>query len=254
MACQATAGDGSGAVGSSSTTGSVTGVSNSSTGTTGGSGSGSTGGSSTGAVDCIIDGKLYAPGVNDPAHAAECCSRTTGKWTPMFVMVASYPVATVGMVGPGDAVVEDLNGDGLSDVVVTAHVREKGDAGGQAQTLVFLSEDGGFAGPTVYAAEQPGENGPGWVTLGDLNHDGIPDLITSTSNSLDVRLGLGGGLFGGEIFIPAPCGGGVVRVIDANADGWPDVAEVMDCGPGSGGLFLFREPRRTAMEISRARS
>ncbi len=157
----------------------------------------------------------------------------------MFSQIASYPVGNIGIVGPNDRVVADLNGDGLSDVIVTVYVRGRGDAGGQAQTWVFLSEDGGFDGPTIYAAAQAGENGPGGVALGDLNRDGIPDLIVSTSGSLDVRLGLGGGLFGSEILIPAPCRGGAVRTIDANSDGWLDVAEVMDCGSVSGVVFLF---------------
>jgi hypothetical protein len=216
----------------------LTSTGDSGSGTTGG-GNTSTGGSSTGQTDCILDGKPYPPGANYPAHSAECCNRTTGKWTPMFEMVASIPVASVTMVGPADGLIADLNGDGLSDVVVIVYGRGLGGDAGQSQTWVFLSEDGGFAGPTIYAAGQAGENGPGGVVLGDLNRDGIPDLITSTATSLDVRLGLGGGLFGSELSIPAPCSGGKLRVADVNLDGWPDVVEAMNCAPAPGGLFLF---------------
>jgi hypothetical protein len=87
---------------------------------------------------------------------------------------------------PGNVAVADINQDGHQDVLVAsadsnyAHVYLGNGAGGFARPMqVFLPE-----GPDAF------------IAIGDVNGDGIPDLV---SNNVDVALGKGGGVFGKPI-------------------------------------------------------
>lgn len=96
--------------------------------------------------------------------------------------------------------IEDLDGDGNSDMVTA------GTGGGQGSTTIRLGNgDGTFRVASSYAT-QSGESRA--VTLGDLNGDGIKDLVTAgrTSGSdgeLSVRLGVAGASGGASGALPA---------------------------------------------------
>ena len=89
--------------------------------------------------------------------------------------------------GQIDGAVGDLNADGIADVVLVTHTEQYASA--NAQAWVYLSQDGGYSGPFVYDTFQPQGSG---VTIGDLNRDGLPDVIVTTSQAVDVFLNLGG--------------------------------------------------------------
>ena len=72
--------------------------------------------------------------------------------------------------------------------------------------------DGSFGSWVSYA-------GGGWIAVGDLNGDTIPDLVTG-SDSLVVRLGEGDGGFGSAT---SYSGGGAVALGDIDQDGALDV-------------------------------
>jgi hypothetical protein len=78
-----------------------------------------------------------------------------------------------------------------------------------------------FPSATTYAA--PG--GPTCVTYADLNGDGIPDMIfgNGSSDSVGVRLGLGGGAFGPETDYATGGPMYAIAVADLNGDGKLDV-------------------------------
>lgn len=87
----------------------------------------------------------------------------------------------------------DLNGDGILDIVIAGN-----NGVGAGTSSVLLGAGGGTYGTAVtYATETSTSND---VMLGDLNGDGVLDLITGGTSGADgyttVRLGTGTGTFG----------------------------------------------------------
>lgn len=84
----------------------------------------------------------------------------------------------------------DLDGDGHLDAVIASGNNEFAETG----RVFMLRGDGKGAFKTL--SETPVPAGPRYVTLGDLNGDGRPDLVLSHgSNQLSVLLNQGGGKF-----------------------------------------------------------
>lgn len=61
--------------------------------------------------------------------------------------------------------------------------------------------------------------------MGDVNHDGIPDLVTANagSNDVSVLLGRGDGTFAAEQRFPVGAQPQAIAVADVNHDGRPDL-------------------------------
>jgi hypothetical protein len=133
----------------------------------------------------------------------------------------SFQAARTSYVGSGiglDSVaVGDFNGDGNLDLAAANSYEH--DVG-----VLLGNGDGSFRTPHYFAA-----NDGQFVTVADLNGDGIPDLITASS----VLLGNGDGSF------QAPrnfLGGNATAVGDFDGDGIPDLAVA---GPGGGIAVLL---------------
>jgi FG-GAP-like repeat len=120
----------------------------------------------------------------------------------------------------GFAVV-DLNGDGKPDLAVC-------ESSG-VETLLNL-------GNGVLDSPKPlGLTGCSAIAAGDLNLDGVPDLVTAfDSNELEVLLGLADGGFSTTSYM-VYSGGDSVVIQDLNGDGWPDIAAA---GPPGFSVFL----------------
>src|SRR5271168_5263239 len=97
-----------------------------------------------------------------------------------------------GGIIPDSIAIGDLNGDGIPDLVVG---NDEGDnfIGGVASVLLG-NGDGTFQAPVTYSY---GATGYTVVAVGDVNGDGILDLVmvSGESNSLGVLLGNGDGTF-----------------------------------------------------------
>jgi hypothetical protein len=123
-----------------------------------------------------------------------------------------------GGTGTYDVAVSDLNGDGIADLVA---------AGGPDDHVGVLlgRRAGGFAAVRTYPTG-PGSD-PEDVTLGDVNGDGRPDIITGNvgTHSLGVLLGQAGGSFAAVRTFELAAGTTPVDVEmgDLNADGYPDL-------------------------------
>ena len=110
----------------------------------------------------------------------------------------------------------DLNDDGILDAVVA------GSSGAANPGVSILFGDGGgqFGNPSILFSP----SGRGSLAVGDINNDGVLDIVTSgfDSGSIGVHIGLGGATFADEVSL-FPVGGRRVELADMNNDGNLDI-------------------------------
>ena len=114
-------------------------------------------------------------------------------------------------------VVADFNGDNKFDIAFT-HVDSTTGVGYVG--ILLGNGDGTFQAPCTNVAVNPST-----LATADLNRDGKPDLVSSTSVGLMIMLGNGDGSF--TTHLQSSIGGFMV-IQDVTGDGIPDI--LMDCG------------------------
>ena len=144
----------------------------------------------------------------------------------------------------------DLNADGKLDVVVSNECQSDSNCQNGSATSVLLGNgDGTFQLSASYASGSTNFDeieGPSITTviMGDVNGDGKPDvLVTSScsngsficgSGSVSVLLGYGDGtLQGGVIYSSAGFDAYGLATADVNGDGKPDIIVANECGSSS---------------------
>lgn len=118
----------------------------------------------------------------------------------------------------GSAVaVADVDGDGSPDIVVGTGGVGYPSAGGIS--VILNSGNRNFANPAVYLSPQVVYA----VAIGDVNQDGLPDIVVSLQAGVTFLLGTGGGSFtqGSSLALAHPAG--TVALADLNNDGMTDV-------------------------------
>ncbi len=100
----------------------------------------------------------------------------SGAFTP------TYPAA---VPNPYRVDVGDADGDGDADLLI----------GRSVQDSIYLLRGDGGGGFGVPDGFESGTFGPAAVGIGDLDHDGINDLVTTGNSTWAARLGIGGGAF-----------------------------------------------------------
>lgn len=144
-----------------------------------------------------------------------------------------------------DVTLGDLNGDGILDLVTAGEIWDGSRSQGQASVL--LGNGNGTFGNKITIATETSDSGDAFsknITLGDLNSDGILDLVTSGTASNGSRyqgqssilLGNGDGTFGSKITIATQTSGSGnaysegVSLGDLNGDNVLDLVTAGDVG------------------------
>jgi len=157
-----------------------------------------------------------------------------------FQTAVTYPS---GGINATSAVVEDVNGDGKPDIVVTNYTSSSGS--GQGNVCVLLGNgDGTFQTAVAYGV---GGDNPDSVAVADVNGDGKPDIVVTnfSSDNVGVLLGNGDGTF--QTAVAYGSGGyspDSVVVADVNGDRKPDLlvanqcVDIATCANGTVGVLL----------------
>jgi len=161
------------------------------------------------AVDINGDGKLDLVSAN---AGADTLTVLTNSGNGVFgsnatLIVGSYPFFVVAA---------DVNGDGKPDLIC---------ANASSGTLTVLTNNGnGGFGFSATLALGVGFT-PWYLTAADINGDGKPDLIASSTfgNSLMVFTNNGSGVFGSNAMLTVGSEPNQVAVADVNGDGKPDL-------------------------------
>jgi len=166
-----------------------------------------TGGAGCGAVaDYNGDGKPDLA-VNTPSGITILLG--TGKASSPFTTGS-----TIAVPGPGCVITGDLNGDGIADLLVESFVTGSG---------YFVNAYLGKGDGTFTLASSTAVSTPGYLALGDFNHDGKLDFASS-GNLL--ALGNGDGTFQTPVPItssPPLNGFANIAVGDLTGNGWSDI-------------------------------
>jgi hypothetical protein len=138
---------------------------------------------------------------------------------PSFLPAVNYPIGPP--AAPSSVAVADLRGNGILDLVTANHNT-------QSVSVLLGNGDGTFGAPVEY----PDATSSELLAVGDVNGDGIQDVVVAGSNT-SVLLGNGDGTFQPPIisrFGGALSGPADFKLADVNRDGKPDLVAVSSFG------------------------
>jgi hypothetical protein len=136
-----------------------------------------------------------------------------------LLSTTTYPVAGIG----ASILVADFDGDGIQDLAAT----QNGTSGPGNVVVLLGKSDGSFGPPKAF----PAGSFPFYLTTGDFNGDGVPDLAVTnlsatlgTAGAVTVLLGKGDGTFAPAVSYPVGEFAGTIVAADFNGDGNVDLA------------------------------
>lgn len=116
---------------------------------------------------------------------------------------------------PSSVVIGDVDGDGLADLVSANWL-------GESVSVLVGNGDGTFAPQRAFAVARAMS-----ASLGDVNLDGVPDIVCASGDAMvRVLVGKGDATFGSPQTFPVGDGPWAVAVNDMNGDDKPDVLTV----------------------------
>jgi FG-GAP-like repeat/FG-GAP repeat len=149
---------------------------------------------------------IYFPGVN--------AGNLKGYYSVDSGTAFTYPILTPDGDDPIYLASADLNGDGLPDLVSASFA--------DGTLTVFLNTTTTLGGPSFATPVVLTSPGASQVAIGDLNGDGMPDLVSADFN-VSLFIQTAPGKFAAPIALYTG-GANWVAVGDLNGDGAPDVA------------------------------
>jgi hypothetical protein len=120
--------------------------------------------------------------------------------------------------------IADFNHDGILDIAAPMD-----DLGSSTYIVVLPGLGNGKFGPAIVTPTTVYPPGTFWVSSGDLNGDGVPDLVLSSGDAVEINLQIainnGDGTFTAGEAIPGPYDGEIVStaILDGNGDGENDL-------------------------------
>ena len=93
--------------------------------------------------------------------------------------VANLALSIVNPYLTGSIAAADLNSDGKPDLVLGPFHPSNTPVGTTAMAVALGNGDGTFQAPVFYAARINSANGANQFAVGDMNQDGIPDIVTA---------------------------------------------------------------------------
>jgi hypothetical protein len=164
---------------------------------------------------------------SDNAIVGTAALGTPSPWRGYLTAVPYSLYAPTGNDFPVQAVLVDLNGDGILDMAVLD----------DSTISVYLGKgDGTFLAAKSYCMTgtppQPCGvgNEPSAIAVGDFNSDGIPDLVWVDGSNAYIALGNGDGTFQQPASFETQGDDTQVLVADLNRDGTPDLIVSIDDG------------------------
>jgi hypothetical protein len=132
-----------------------------------------------------------------------------------------FTAVPMGSSQVGSVAIADFNHDGFLDLAVTS----------APDNSVFVALNQGtatptFATPVKYAMT----GGPYYLTIGDFNRDGNPDIISANGNSVGILLGSATGVFQAATYYTVPNPAIFATVGDINGDDRVDITAVTSVG------------------------
>lgn len=139
---------------------------------------------------------------------------------------AASPTATLPVVGNSFGIaMGDVNGDGKTDLVF-------GENGSNLVSVFTGKGDGTFNAPATYVTGSTTTSDPFYVTLGDVNGDGKPDIVVANWNdaSISVLTNNGNGTFNPAVTYANGFNPYTIMALDVDGDGLPDIVVANEGG------------------------
>ena len=170
------------------------------------------------------DGKLDVAVMNQSASIGILLGNGDGTFETAVVTDTSAGVSSNSSMAPAD-----FNADGKTDIALVSQAPTLG----TGVVRIYLSGDGGtlMQYGTAFSSGGPAGDSGTTIAVGDINRDGIPDLVVSNScdlngdsscgyGSISAFIGMGGGNFGAGITQTVPDGNFYSLLLaDVNGDG-----------------------------------
>ncbi len=162
--------------------------------------------------DLNDDGHLDAVVTNGGSNTI---SVLLGKGDGTFLAKTDYPTG----INPAGIEIGDLNRDGVLDVVASNQGADQ--VIGTTASILLGKGDGSFNAKKNYTVG----SFPWGLQIGDLNRDGVPDIVSANylSSTVSVLLGRSTGGFKAKVDWPTSYLPRDVRIGDLNRDGKPDL-------------------------------